>query len=354
MTSQLQVISQAQAQELVLKSFGFISAKAPDWPSIYAEALRLALWSNWQQSEQPVYVTRLLNAAERLLVPWQSQNSQEDTELRETLRLVLEELELVGDVASLPGGHWVPAPLRLVEMADVERTLILGGLPTRYMPGKLRLALSRTGISRLASCEMIRGTPELAHIGMVAEREWLRMPEDDLSPWAQQLLAAAVLEPAGNLIVEVYAPAHTSKRSSQYFRWIQPSRAMQDGRYLARSRMRRGSLTHYIILLERGSVVAAANLPSDGGAIRRLMYGLDLLAANPVQVKVQGSEVQSCIVIESDLPLAEQRLLLAFGREEVRQDGKYYPRRWTVPPQYMPRVEKALRDLGIRIVHSGG
>jgi hypothetical protein len=354
MTNQLQEISQAQAQDLALRSLGFVSTKAPDWPSIYAEALRLALWSGWHQGQQPVYVTRMLNAAERSLIPWQSQNSQGDTELRETLRLVLEELELVGDVASLPGGHWVPAPLRLVEIASIERTLILGGLPTKYMPGRLRSALSRAGISRLTTPETIRSTADLAHIDTVAEREWLRMPEGDLSAWTQQTLGEAALERAGDLMVEVYAPAHTPQRASQYYRWLQLSRAMPDGRYLARTRMRRGSLAHYIVLLERGAVAAAAVLPSKGGTIRRLMYGLDLQATNPVQVKVQRSGAQSCVIVESDLPLAEQRLLLAFGREEVRQDGKYYPRRWTVPPQYLPRVEKALRELGIRIAHSGG
>ena len=51
--------------------------------------------------------------------------------------------------------------------------------------------------------------------------------------------------------------------------------------------------------------------------------------------------------LQSDVPQAEQRLLIALGRELPKPHESYYPRLWEVPSTFAPRVLKAFQNLGI-------
>ena len=65
-------ISAESAQACVARALGFGEQTPPRTatPALCAEALRAALWAEWAAASQPVYVTRLINAAARMLLPW--------------------------------------------------------------------------------------------------------------------------------------------------------------------------------------------------------------------------------------------------------------------------------------------
>jgi len=350
MSGGLQPVSAEQALALVRQSLGFFApselSQAPISPALCAELLRVSLWSNWVLKCRPVYVTRLMNAAARPLIPLAALTEEGSESLHELLRSSLEDLGAIGDLVELPGGRWAPAPLRRVPMQAIDRYLILGGPPTGQLPAHIRALVERAGIARLVPA---KAPPMPIMIDTLPEEEWLRLPNADLGEWTQRMLSAVGLDPAGDLEVEVYAPGAAPPGSEQYFRWRMGDSRMPDGRYLVRHRMRRGSNAHLIAELVRGRPIAVGPLRLGDGDLRRLMYGLDLIAGNPVRVRAERRQKQWSLKLRSALPQPEQRLLLTLGRELPRLDGKYYPQRWDIPIQYAQRVTDALIALGIQV-----
>ncbi len=353
MSGGLQSVSANQALALVRQSLGFSDQPKPSEavvspvsPALCAELLRVSLWANWSLEQRPVYSTRLINAALRPLLPFATPTAEDSDSLHTLLRTVLEDLEIIGDLVELPGGRWAPAPLRLVPMRAIERSLLLGGPPTSQLPAQVRAHIERAGVARILPANV---PPTPIMIDTLPEEEWLRLPTDDLKGWTERILRAASLEPAGDLEVEIYAPGVVSAGAYQFSRWRKGDSRMPDGRYLVRHRMRRGSHTHLIAQLVHGRPSALGPLSLGEGDLRRLMYGLDLIAGNPVRVLAERQQKLWSFTLRSALPQAEQRLLLALGREQPRLDGKYYPQRWAIPTQYEQRVTSALSALGIQV-----
>ncbi len=348
MSAAMQQISSETARMAVLQALGLtgLSTSAPPGPVLCAEALRAALWADWGVTAQPVYITRLINAAARILLPWQETLNEDGEGLSEQLRNTLQEMELIGDVAALPGGRWSPTPPRIVPVSAISRWLLLGGPPSRALPRRAGAAVERAGVARLL--RLPPGEIDLA-ADEVPEHEWLRTPTESLDAWGNSVLERSVLTPAGELDIEVYAPAATYPAATQFDRWKSPTAKLADGRYLARTRTRRGVMAHYIVQLSGGRAIAAGPPLLGDGDVRRLQYALDLLADNPVRVIGTRQRDRWTFKLQSALPRAEHRLLLALGREQTRADGKYYPRWWEVPSSYVPKAERALRALGISV-----
>lgn len=348
MSAAMQQISGEAARMALLQALGLtsLSTSAPPGPALCAETLRTALWADWGATAQPVYITRLINAAARTLLPWQETLSEDGEGLSEQLRNALQEMELIGDVAALPGGRWSPTPPRIVHVSAISRWLLLGGPPSRDLPRQAGAAVERAGIARLL--RLPPGELDLA-TDEVPEREWLRAPAESLDAWGSAVLERSTLTPAGELDIEVYAPAAAYPAATQFDRWKLPTAKLADGRYLARMRTRRGAKAHYIVQQTGGRAIAAGPPLLGDGDVRRLQYALDLLAHNPVRVIGTRQRDRWTFKLQSALPRAEHRLLLALGREQTRSDGKYYPRWWDIPSSYVPRAEKALRDLGISV-----
>jgi hypothetical protein len=337
-------IPQDRASAIIQSYLGLGGAASTPGPlphqALCAEVLRAILWSHWSVDGQPAYVTRLLGGAARALLPWQGTLDDE------AVRSTLDELEAIGDFAAVPGGRWAPAPLRLVEMPVISRWLMLGGVPASQLPPQLQSTIERSGVARLIPA---RARADWSNIDTVPEREWLRPPPGDLRAWAQDVVAGAQLDPAGSLTAEIYAPAYALPAVDQFHRWRQSAERLPDGRFLARTRLRRGGASYYIAQVTRG-VIAAAGRPHLGdGDIRRLMYGLDALASRPVRVRVERRRTDWRFRFGSELPRAEHRLLLALGREEPREDGRYYPRWWTVRSGHEQAVIIALGTLGVEV-----
>lgn len=349
MSADLQPISDDRARALVRQTLG-MSPGTGDSNSLghalCGESLRAALWTLWNTDEQSVYITRLLNAAARILLPWKMQDKNAGIAMDEQLRLSLQEMEIVGDLTSLPHGRWAPAPLRAVRLHGIDCYLLLGGVPSKLLPAQLRAVIDRSGVARMTRESPTSLCPEIEEM---SEHEWLRMSVDNLATWTQSAVDRTNFGPAGDLSFEIYAPEIAVSGTPQYHRWTQQTSKLADKCYLARTGMRRGSTSYSIVRIERGRVAATGTPPLGDGDVRRLMYGLDLLAKKPVHVRVERRNSRMSFKLGSELPRAEHRLFLVIGREQVREDGKYYPRWWDVQSLYAPRACDALRKLGISV-----
>ncbi len=334
-----------QAQSSIVQALGIAtSSSAVALPAVCAEAVRTALWAIWSVDRRPVYTTRLLNAAARMLLPWQT--ATEDLSLEEMLKNTLQELERIDDLAVMPGGYWSPTPLRVVHLERVQRWLLLGGCPSRLLPPAANAATERAGVARVLRCAP-------ADVGLdaceIPEREWRRIPARNLTEWAKTVLERSQLAPAGNLCVDIYAPGITRAGAFQFDRWRSSPQGLSDGRYLARTVSRYGMHTYYIAEIHRAQITAAGRPLLEDGDIRRLQYALDRLSGNPTSVLVKRQSDCWMFRIQNALPRAEHQLLLAIGREMTPKSGTYYPRWWIVPANYAQQADQALRGLGISV-----
>lgn len=344
-------VSAADARSRIRKELGFLTHDQVGGvvtPELCAAALRSALWSFWASEQRPIYITRLLGAATRMLLPWQSDDDDEASEqsIPNQLRAALQELDVLGDLAALPNGRWAPAPMRVVRLPATGKYLLLSGAPTEVLPPAVKAVLTYNGVARLMhNHRAISGlnAPELPI------QEWLRLPAESLADWTRNVLNAVHFEPPGDLQVEVYAPQLAAPRDDHYFRWRQLTHRMADGRYLARTRLQRGSTMYYIAQVSSGRLEAVGTPNFGDGDVRRFMYGLDLLADRPVRVSAKRNRNHWSFTLRSELPRAEYRQFMTIGTERLPTDGKYYPRWWDVPSAYVPEAERALRNLGIEV-----
>jgi hypothetical protein len=334
-----------------------------DQMTVWAAALRAALWAQTNGGAAPVHTTRLLNQARQLAEPALGTTHRlhlaDDgpscaEHRRVTLRNVLDEIHALGDVAGLPGGYWLPAPTRLVPLQRVTCCLLVGGLPTTWLPPEVRQGLEHAGPSRL------RGTHQGASssgLPVQSEAAWLRAPDTDVARWARQVLHDMPLDlPSGDLMdqgVELYRPDRARPAEWQHSRWrrLEPGGLVSQGRFLGRMATRAGR--RYLVLALAGRrILQAASLPAETLDLRRLLYGLDALASRPTRVTRHAASVSVGYELRSELPSVELRLLRALGGTlTVPPDGDYYPRCWTVRSGLAPRIDHALANLGVDIAH---
>lgn len=316
---------------------------------VRGEALRAALWALSAEGTEPVYITRLLHAA-RPLVPVPLETADDESENDPALRVLgetLNELEAVGDVAPLPRGCWLPAPLRCVPLPMIHRWILLGGRPTHRLPRVLRESLEHNGVTRLL-------TADPAQLGIMLpvqdQEDWTRAPRKPLPEWTRGVVEGATVRPFDDpeATFDCYAPG-VALGNLQYYRWVTDPNTLPDGRYLARQRAKRGPATYSLVQVRRGRVVATGSLDWDEGDVRRLLYGLDSLAGHPVRVRVTRAGAAWVFELRNELPSAEHRLFTALGRLCLPPDGAYYPRRWEVAARYAVQAARALRHLDVQL-----
>lgn len=357
------LISMAEMQAAALQNLGLPSApQAPSALTVQAAVLRAALWALSRAGTEPVYVTRLLNAACRLAEPLLKPKDLKPAPLPGTtagadtllagLRGVLEELEAVGDVAQLPRGRWLPAPLRFVQFTAIHQWVLVGGYPTHLLPAALRVELTHIGVARLIP----RDPAELGvALPCQSETAWCAAPREPVTAWARRVLDSAVVLPftEHDTALEFYSPsaarAAGAGKMLQYFRWTQNANALPDGRHLARIPFHQFYHRHLVAEVRGGRVVATGPLELYEGDLRRMLYGLDAEAGLPVTVSVKRTENAYYFELRNELPRAEYRLLMVLGRLHLPPDGRYYPRTWEVPSRYAAQAVAALRRLGIQL-----
>ena len=316
-----------------------------------AECIRATLWATTNAGEIPVYVTRLIGSAEPLLRPdpnyrlAQLRADKNGPEPKEMIRAALDEMELVGDVARLPDGYWLPAPLRVVPLPAVNRWLLLGGTPNSMLPEDLVRTLEHSGVARFATTE-----PS----GFPKEREeaWSRLPSEPLAAWTTQVMNNTELRELDDpdLELEFYAPAQTAARGRAPFqtqRWIVVAKSVPDGLYLCRQKLFRTMVHYAVAKLRNGKTVATGPLDRNEVSVRRLMYGMDDRCGCHVRVKRQRQDHSTTFILGNEVPKPEHRLLTALAELRLPPDGKYYPRFWTCDSRYEAQIEKCFERLGV-------
>ena len=316
-----------------------------------AECIRATLWAATNAGEIPVYVTRLIGSTEPLLRPdpnYRLANLRADKngpEPKEMIRAALDEMELVGDVARLPDGYWLPAPLRVVPLPAMHRWLVLGGAPNAMLPEDLVRTLEHSGVARFATTEP-SGFPQ------EREETWSRLPSEPLAAWTTKVMNNTELRELDDpdLELEFYAPAQTAARGRAPFqtqRWTAVTKSLHDGLYVCRQRLFRAMVHYAVAKVQKGKTVATGPLDRNQVSVRRLLYGMDDRCGCPVRVKRQRQGHSTIFTLGNEVPRPEHRLLTALAELRLPPDGKYYPRFWTCDSRYEVQIDKCFERLGV-------
>ena len=337
-------------------------------PAAIAEAIRATLWAyagvQARGAVRPVHTSALLHALRpvaRLLTAADLPGPAEEAATipmvaaedpsSDPIRLTLDDLAEVGDVATLGGGWWLPAPCRVVPLAD-GRTLLLGGPPIASWPAAWRHALELGPLVRALRWEAAGPPPTLTALPVESLAEWMRGASRSVVDETREVLEKTPLALAdlGERRVEAYVPARGSIDMPQALRWYPVSRAVPDGRTLLRIDSRGGRSTAVGEVCE-GRVTAVSVPLAPPVDTRRLQYGLDLLAgcSTRAELTVDAGGATATLVLRSTVPSGELRLLTALGRLLPNSTGRYYPRRWQVPAGAVATIRPALRGLGITL-----
>jgi len=357
------------ARAVALRNLGFVSVATTGATgarsytdisplSFRAECLRAARWASSNGGATPVYSTRVVGVAEPLLKPdpefakSKSAKAGESTEPGEVLRETLEEMELIGDLARLPGGYWLPSPLHVVPLKAVEHSLLIGGRPIWALPKEVASRLDYSGVTRFVMGK-VEGLP------VESEESWCRLPKDEVDKWSARILAHAELRELDDpeIEFELYAAGIPGVRRSQdgfqVHRWTKTITSLPDGRYLARQQLFRGR-THYAVgEIRKGKIVRTGPFDGQEGGVRRLMYGIDLIGRSPVRVLVARGRESWEFTLSNEVPRAEHRLLTALASLKLPEDGRYYPRVCTAAARYAPQIARAFARLGVRVEARG-
>jgi hypothetical protein len=335
--------------------------------SAFAAIVRAVLWADWTSTQEAVHVGRVLNAASRLASPLlgdvgaETPSGDGATEfgdawgqpadsgnVRQLLRAALEDLEVLGDVAEVRGGRWLPAPLRCVALDAAGAWLLVGGRPTSEMPRASRAAIRANGTTRI-----LAQTPSSVGLDLPAQPldDWSRIPKESLAEWTKGVLDSAdLVDFEGDLAVEAYMPSARGQRQPmpfQYDRWSAKLQALPEGRYLIRTRHRFGPMRYAVASLKRGSIIATGAIDLPPGELRRLLYGLDAQAEAPTVVRVSRHGSGWRLMLRNALPRGEERLLTALGDLRPSEDGRYYPRVWDLEGAFFSTVCDALERLKV-------
>lgn len=320
-----------------------LGSEQHDDATLDAELMRRAVWALTSAGNE-THISRALNLALDAFAPLEH-NVDHDL-LRRRLRNTLDELGQVGDLVELPGGYWHPAAVREVAVATPhDDVLLVGGVPTSALPEYLRDSVT----SRRAFRWMRRGLAVErlgAHVEELAI--WLGRPSASLVEWGQEILQSDIPETNDAPEARYYVPDGKPAWAAQRHRW-QDKVPSATGRYLADFTGLFGVRQYRIAEVRDGRTrrLGAVLMP---GESRRLMYAIDALAHNPVSVELLREGAETVVVLRSELPGPELRLLGALGTLETPRDH-YYPRRWRLPRERESVVRDALSELHVLVAN---
>lgn len=335
-----------------------------------AEAARVALWAQCRPSrhvsirEAAITTRDVLSLARALILPVRSGDGAnatieeveaqgDDDSPAATItpnRKLLDLLADQGDAQPLAEGRWIPGPLRLIPIIEGQFTLLVGCQPTHELPFDIRRALELFGtFRRITNTHVGLDTPSLAtllHVPLQSLSQWLGPTpptRDALLEWMRTRELAPLVDGALS-VAEAYVPFIDKP---QGLRWIPSRNVTRDGRYLLRQRTSWGSPRFTVGEIHRGELITQSSvLP--GEHIRRLQYALDWQSRTPTEA--QWSPQRGTLILQSELPTRERKLLSMLGTLDTNAEH-YYPRRWIHLPQASSgTIEQMLADLGITLI----
>jgi hypothetical protein len=319
-----------------------------DQVAIDCALLRSCVWA-LTGGERPVHVLKLLNLAvdispDSIL----ADDEMRSADTRSRLRTCLDELTEAGDLVSLANGRWLPAPMREVRLGSADDArLLVGGFPTSLLPSELSVEVHHNGAFRRTMGERL--ARELA-LPLESYDSWVGPFPGDLKAWTQSVFKGdyeAFTEVNDGRQFSLYAPPNARQGALQAKRWVDRPEKLA-GRFLGRRDLPFGIRQYRAVEVVSG-VIVRVMIPQLGtGDLRRLMYGLDALAGNPVLVENDTRGDEFVIVLGSEVPRPERRLFAALGTLTVPVD-KYYPRTWRFPRKYTGEISSRLSALGVRL-----
>jgi len=321
--------------------------------SVWPELVRSCLWALSRAGEETPHTTRVLNVA--LDFSLTLDPSDEPEMRRQLLREALDELEATGCAVHLGDGRWQPGCAYLVSVPHTTgEHLLIGGLPTGMIPLALRKGIVPKGALRRVSLTAALQTWFLddLQVPVMPWNTWLNHPAGSLENWGMTILREPLQDyqpEDGRGAFEIYFPL--SDQAHQFFRWqpLQHPCSIPDGVYLARRSRVYGAKEYKLIQLTRGGITKVGQILL-GDEHRRLMYFLDYLGKKQTVVRIAADPPHSFrVLVGSELPISEGRLLRALGRLEANPDGSRFPQRWIVPENNADLVRSALRALHITI-----
>lgn len=306
------------------------------------EVLRAAIWGI-AASASKVHVNRVLGS---ILPTWRllSQRSDASEEmLRTELHEALSTLQNTGDLLEFSGGYWAPATARFVELPDGAGHLLVGGVPSAFLPID-PVTLQYHGPYRHFSklpAELAAALPR------EDLKSWSGLPSVPLEQWHREVIESIDRQSYAPTVAdtfEFYLPENTKPGAPQFKRWFE-SAGSTNSTLLARRARIYGAREYRLVDVRSGRIISACELHDID--VRRLMYGIDLAAKNPVRARSLGVGHQGAWLLTSELPRAEQRTFAAFGTLTIPED-RPFERRWT----FLRNEEIALgmlRSLGIEL-----
>lgn len=340
-TLQLQIVSQAQVDEEIANHL--VGSQCADRVTLDCALARTVVWT-LTRCGRSVHIQGLMNVL--LDVGCALSGATDERPLRARFHSILDDLLACGDLLELPGGRWHPAPVREIDLGRLSQSrLLVGGLPTSALPVGLRQDIVHERAFR-----HVRGTRLGEALGVPTEpwESWAGVPSAALAEWTKPIVnsdLAVYAEDDGN--IRIYAPGDASKRAPQRRRWRE-NLAAASGRFLADRVRRFGRREFRIVEIESGRVERAGAVILSGEA-RRLMYALDALAGNSVEVLCATSDEAVELTLWNELPSPERRLFGALGTLTTLE-GRYYPRRWRFAPVHREIVTHSLQKLGVKLV----
>ena len=330
--------------------------------ALSAEVIRVALWAlctgrqTSSFTEASVTTRRLLELARAIWRPIADSYGEEhaarylehdgEPERNGVLsRELLDSLAEQGDLFSLSGGRWLPAPLRFVQVTPAHY-LLVGGMPTHLLPGVALSALRLHGSFRHVEGDAISSLQQNAGISVrqfQALESWLGLsqkPEELLCLFDEYELQTVFHQQVSDSTLEAYV-ARVNK--PQLLRW-QALNQVDDGRYLLRASTPWG-MHQYSIGFINGRKLIQQSAGIWQTDIRRLCYALDYRAGKPT--RVSWHEKKGELILRSELPGCERKFLASVGTLQENADGSYYPRRWFFKDA-APVFER-LKNLGIQV-----
>jgi hypothetical protein len=305
------------------------------------EILRATVWST-AAPNGAIHINRVLAAALPVWRVLSERSTASDGTLRADLRAALVALESAGDLLRLPGGYWGPATARIVELPVEAGRLLIGGVPSSFLPINPDVVEYHGPHRRL-----IELAPEVdAALPKEDLASWSRRPSAPLQEWAREVIESSERQPytpTGAETFEFYTPMSAQLGAPQFGRWSD-NPGPKTITMLARRMRIYGAREYRLVDVRAERVVGACDL--QGVDVRRLMYALDLAAKNPVRARRLSQERAEWLFM-SELPRAEQRTFAACGMLTIPED-RPFERRWT----FVRNEDLALgmlRELGITL-----